>query len=89
MKTRVNLRCASSSCRWTTSRALRADDVYGQCALCGQNLVRPRTRKFFRRAQRAPAPLGPADQTRYHDQYATWPELVAAELDRRERRAAK
>src|SRR6185503_10494626 len=92
MSLRIGLRCAP--CGWATSRAPRRDADYGACPRCGRALrvLRPRrsaTRAslVFPSAPMPPAPITsePPPPPRYHDQYATWPELVAAELDRRER----
>lgn len=83
MKARANVRCPA--CRWSTSRAPKGNQMYGQCPRCWATLVQVQARPFFTRAK-TPLPDRPR---RYHEQYATWPELVAAELDRREREPAR
>lgn len=82
MRTRVNVRCPA--CGWYTSRAPRANQLYGQCPRCWATLaaIGPPTRVYFRRD------VPPSTPTSYHEQYATWPELVAAELERRDRLVA-
>jgi len=58
--------------------------------------MRESTRAYFRSASgriqhfrpRPTKPRAPRAKTKYHAQYATWPELVAAELERRERETA-
>jgi len=80
MMTRVNVRCPA--CGWYTSRAPKADGDYGQCYWCRAAVAPVKRREFFK----APAPAATATptRTRYHKQYATWPELVAAEMERLE-----
>ena len=85
MKARINLRCPA--CGWNTSRAPRADGDYGQCRECVYE-VRPQRR----REPRPPKTPKPAAPSKFDAWYAqkygtghTWPELVAAELERRER----
>jgi hypothetical protein len=84
---RANVRCPA--CGWYTSRAPKADGDYGACLRCAGVLQPSPRREYFRRAQ--PVPRKPrvshpanASPTRYRTQYATWPELVAAELQGRE-----
>jgi len=79
MKSRLNVRCPA--CHWYTSRAPASD--YGDCPRCQHKLVEARTRAYFARAQAMePGAVPLALST----QFATWPELVAAELERRERK---
>lgn len=70
MKVRVNIRCAT--CGWLTSRAPRADGDYGPCR-CGLAL----------KARPPRQPVTPV-RSPVCSQFATWPELVAAELERLE-----
>jgi len=75
---RVGVRCRQ--CHWISSRGHRADGAYGACPRCGTTLyVQVRRRhlqlaRAFALEASAPVECG-----------RTWPELVAAELERRER----
>lgn len=82
---RVNVRCRV--CNWQTSRAPKADGDYGVCR-CGAGLVvtgAPRRVVFrwLQPTQTVSLPVPAPEPTRYPTHNASWPELVAAELERR------
>lgn len=94
MKFRVNLRC--TPCRWSTSRTPRPDHDYGACPRCAGTLREAKAREYFKTAsgkvqhfrQKPPKPEPSTFNNLYAQKYGaghTWPELVAAELERRDR----
>ena len=89
MSAKQYVRCRA--CGWRSSRAKRADGLYGICSRCGHGtLYEPRPRRLLashRPTQGQPI-LTDSDrlsstltgEPRYASQWATWPELVAAAM---------
>lgn len=86
VKSRAEVRCPA--CRWNTSRAPRADQEYGQCPRCDAVLQPVQPREHLQRAVPVrPVPRESKFDTWFAEKYGsghTWPELVAAELQRLE-----
>lgn len=74
---RVNVHCAA--CHWNSSRAPRTDCDYGPCPRCGALLAQSRPW-----SARRPVPVFVAELAPIVDRDTTWPELIAAELQRME-----